>query len=124
MNNNTKQNSSMIKDKIRHLMDIYNNKPKNENNQTTRAIDFEKQKNAVEKCCLLYEKAKIKNEIDGIMFLKNLELKQKQEIDGCTFKPQVNKTYKNIANQKYFNKFDNSNAHNRNIYWKSRSIEK
>jgi len=108
---------------MHQLIEVYDNEPKNENNQTIRAIEQEKQKSAVERCFLLYEKGKIKNEVNRLMFRKNSELKVKKELDDCTFKPKLNNNYQKITTQKFSSKSD-INTYKRNVYWKSRSIEK
>lgn len=45
---------------------------------------------AMERCYLLYEKGKLKNELLKIIQLKNHELDVKQDLASCTFRPRVN----------------------------------
>ncbi len=123
-NTYNKLNQSSTREKFQHLIEAYDNEPKNENNESMRKVDMDKQKNAMKKCIFLYEKGKVRNEVNRLMFKKNYELKVKQELDNCTFKPKINRNYKQIASQKFFKQGENTNAYDKNVYWKSRSIEK
>ena len=119
-----KNSSTSVKEKMIHLISVYDNEPKNEDNIEIKQIEHEKQKNAVERCFLLYEKGKIKNEVNRLMYRKNSELKVKQELDSCTFKPKLNTNYRQIVNQNQMYVGTHNNAYNRSIYWKGRRIEK
>ena len=39
----------------------------------------------------LYERAKLKNELGKLLFFKNLEIKESEELKECTFKPFLNR---------------------------------
>ena len=54
------------------------------------------QKASIERCHLLYEKGKIKNEVNKLVFVKNNEIKEKKELSECTFKPRTNSAKKLI----------------------------
>jgi hypothetical protein len=53
-----------------------------------------KRKNQNLKYNMLYEKAKIKNEMVKLIYEKNNELKIKQELSECTFTPKINQREK------------------------------
>jgi len=40
---------------------------------------------------LLYEKGRIKNEVNRLLLLKTEELRMQKELSNCTFHPQTNK---------------------------------
>lgn len=84
---------------------------------------------AHERCMILYEKAKIKNEVNKIMFLKNYEIKEQKELEECTFKPKINL---DIMEDPYYNvqKFEtddhnpNKSLYDRSMNWKVRKTIK
>jgi hypothetical protein len=67
----------------------------------------------------------MKHEMKKIMQEKNVELKSKNEMDGCTFKPKINSTKKtkNLFVVKE-NKEDGSNLYQRNEKWKKKKNDK
>lgn len=75
---------------------------------------------AAERCLLLYEKGKIKSEVNRLMYQKNEELRLQQELNSCTFKPKLNTTVK----KKDSSKFNNSDMYNKNIHWKKMQDQK
>lgn len=85
---------------------------------------------AKERCYLLHEKGKIKNEVSMLVFKKNSELKLMKEISECTFQPRTNsteylRTMKDISNNDYIKKAENiKNFYQRSVYWKKIKTEK
>lgn len=47
-------------------------------------------KSSFERCHFLYEKGRIKNEVNKIISKKNHEMQVKSELNECTFKPKLN----------------------------------
>lgn len=80
-----------------------------------------KKKKAAERCYLLYEKGKIKNEVNRIMFLKNEELKVQNEMKDCTWKPQLNKINKQLEHKLLSN---GMKIYNRSIKWLAQNSQK
>ena len=76
----------------------------------------------MERCCLLYEKGKIKNEVNKLIIQKNFELKDKQLLSKCTFKPRIN-SVKTLSARKDSNKFA-YNVYERNDNWMRNRNEK
>ena len=74
---------------------------------------------------ILYEKGLIKNELIKIICEKNNEIKSKNELKECTFKPSINKSIKTI---KYFNTEKQSEhgktTYDRNLFWKNRTSDR
>jgi hypothetical protein len=84
--------------------------------------DIKKQQ-SVERCYLLYEKGKIKNEINRIMYQKNEELKVQNELEQCTWKPHLNKLNKKMEeNLKLITK--DTKIYNRSMNWKFKNKER
>ena len=83
------------------------------------------QKASIERCHLLYEKGKIKNEVNKLMFVKNNEIKEKQELSECTFKPRTNSA-KNLFSRKVMSKIDEKekNMYERSIYLKKKASDR
>jgi len=75
-------------------------------------------KTSIERCHLLYEKGKIKNEVNKLIFLKNHEIKEKQQLSECTFLPRTNSARK-IEVRKTQDKF-----YDRAIHWKKTKEER
>lgn len=73
----------------------------------------------MEKCHFLYEKGKIKNEVNRIMFKKNSELRLKKELDECTFAPKINQNYKIVTDGRYF-----QGMFEKAVQWSARRIER
>jgi hypothetical protein len=100
---------------------------------------------------MLYEKAKIKNEVNKLMYQKNNQLKEEHELSKCTFKPKLLTKKKSVVNTKRDNNNDNNdnnerihnhyhqqlvenesrnknkkenNLYNRTMYWKNKTNEK
>jgi hypothetical protein len=71
---------------------------------------------------MLYEKAKIKNEMIKIIYEKNNELKIQQELTECTFKPKI------ISKKKDEKVFQlnqcKDNLYIRNMHWNRQKKEK
>jgi len=103
---------------MQHLIDAYNNNLEVDND--FKVLETQKKKNEYEKCYLLYEKAKIKNEVNRLMFEKHSELKERQELSECTFKPKLNKNIMQLNNQKQ----TINDTYKRNITWKLRNEER
>ena len=120
MSTGDKQNE----EKFRNLIELYQETNLNEQSGEAhqKNLDLEKKKHATERCYLLYEKGKIKNEVNRLMYQKNNELKEQKELSQCTFRPKTNTNYRRADNVVVRN--DNIDTYNRNIYWKSRNIEK
>ena len=59
--------------KIQQLIEEYDD----QENDISKILDSQKKKSANERCYLLYNKGKIKNEVNRLMFKKNSELKEK-----------------------------------------------
>jgi len=85
--------------------------------------DLDKQLNTVshtqtsmERCHLLYEKGKIRNEVNKLIYLKNNEVKKKEEMTECTFAPRTNSMGKIIPNKKV-------NFYHKTIQWKKKNDE-
>lgn len=78
---------------------------------------------------MLYEKGKIKSEIKKLIHEKNIEQKNQNELNLCTFKPKLNK-YSKTDNfiRHYSNKEDENEAtstvYDRSIYLKNKKDEK
>jgi hypothetical protein len=83
----------------------------------------QKSQNAVNHCFYLYERGKIKNEVNRILYHKNEELKQQSELQKCTFIPKVNKLNENkFSNLSILLK--NTKIYNRTMLWKYRNNDK
>jgi hypothetical protein len=67
----------------------------------------------------------MKNELKKIMQEKNFELRNRYEMEGCTFKPKINsvKKTKNLFATKE-NRDDGSNLYQRNERWKKKKNDK
>jgi len=65
--------------------------------ETERVKSNVREKQAIERCKLLYEKGKLKNEINKLKYLKNNEIRDKNIIKDCTFKPRTNSAKKLIS---------------------------
>ena len=76
---------------------------------------------AKQRCNLLYEKGKIKNEVNKLINQKNSELREQKELSECTFKPRTNSSFKKSSVGK---EFDEKGIYDRAINWKKRKIEK
>lgn len=82
-----------------------------------------KKKKSMERCYLLYEKGKIKNEVNRIMYHKNEELKVQNELKECTWKPKLNAMNKKMEeNLKIMTK--DTKIYNRGIKWKIKNNQK
>jgi hypothetical protein len=83
----------------------------------------QKKKQSIERCYLLYEKGKIKNEINRIMYHKNEELKIQKELKNCTWKPELNKRCGKLEeNLKIIMK--DTKIYNRGVRWKVQTNQK
>jgi hypothetical protein len=85
---------------------------------------------AQERCFLLHEKSKIKNEVVSLIYEKNNELKMMKEMSECTFRPRTNsleylRTAKEITTNEYIKKSDDlKNLYERSTFWKKIKNEK
>ncbi len=104
-------------------------------NSMTETDDFKTKSNmrsikAQERCFLLHEKSKIKNEVVSLIYEKNNELKMMKEMSECTFRPRTNsleylRTAKEITTNEYIKKSDDlKNQYERSTYWKKLKNEK
>jgi len=83
----------------------------------------EKHKRSVERCVNMYEKGKIKNEINRLMFHKNEEVKEQNELSLCTWKPELNKrNNKKEENLKVL--YSQTKIYNRTQSWKLLKAQK
>ena len=83
----------------------------------------QKKKQSMERSFLLYEKGKIKNEVNRIMYHKNEELKKQNELKDCTWKPLLTKIKgKMEENIKIFLK--DTKIYNRAVQWKVKTSQK
>jgi hypothetical protein len=82
-----------------------------------------KKEEALERCMMLYERAKIKNEVNKINFFKNIEIKESIEFEECTFKPQINER-KNKQEENLKLIYKNTKIYNRNLQWKENKQHK
>ena len=77
----------------------------------------------MERCFILYEKGKIKNEVNRIMYHKNEELKLQNELKDCTWRPKLLKVSKKLEdNIKVLIK--DTKIYNRSIQWKFKNNHK
>ncbi len=82
-----------------------------------------KKKKSMERCYILYEKGKIKNEVNRIMYHKNEEMKVQNELKDCTWKPKFFKISKQLEdNVKVIIK--DTKIYNRTIQWKFKNNHK
>jgi len=89
---------------------------------TNTSMNLGKKKNSsIDRCNLLYEKGKIKNEVNKLIIQKNYELKEKQLLSKCTFKPRVNSIKSITTNLKDTKR---NSVYERNQYWKKNKQEK
>lgn len=90
---------------------------------TNSSISNSKKKNSsIERCNLLYEKGRIKNEVNKLIIQKNFELKEKQMLSKCTFKPRTNSVKFIKTGLKDSNR--GSDVYQRNEYWMKNKLEK
>jgi hypothetical protein len=83
----------------------------------------QRKKKSMERCFILYERGKIKNEVNRIMYHKNEELKIQGELQNCTWKPQLNKVSKKLEdNIKLLTK--DTKIYNRAMTWKFKNNQK
>ena len=112
-------NNSILDTKIQHLLEVYENNQEIE--EENKILETQKKQNANERCHLLYEKGKIKNEVNKLIFQKNSELKEQQELSLCTFKPKLN-----MKDRKFDNPLGRAeiDTYERNKTWKLRNNER
>jgi len=77
---------------------------------------------SVERCLQLYEKSKVKMEVNKMVIQKNIELKEKRMMSTCTFKPKTNitKSLKNSPSRKPHH----TSVFERNDFWLRNKKEK
>ena len=83
----------------------------------------QKEEEALERCMMLYERAKIKNEVNKINFYKNMEIKDNMELDRFTFTPKINER-KNKKEENLKLIYRNTNIYNRSLQWKENKENK
>jgi hypothetical protein len=83
----------------------------------------ERKKKAIERCFLMYEKGKIKNEVNRIMYHKNEELKVQNELKECTWKPKLFKISKKLEKNLQL-LIKGTKIYNRSMIWKNKQNEK
>jgi hypothetical protein len=105
---------------MQHLVECYDNQELND----LRYIETQKKKHANERCLMLYEKGKIKNEVNKIMFMKNEELKKVKELVSCTFKPKLNKKILQGDLDNHKMKLREDQIYKRNVTWMLRNAER
>jgi hypothetical protein len=76
-----------------------------------------------DRCHALYEKGKMKNELNKIIFQKNIEAKEEKLVAQCTFKPRTNSAASKPA-QKVNPKEIGSQMYERLTGWKKQQQEK
>jgi hypothetical protein len=86
-------------------------------------LQKQKKEEALERCMMLYEKARIKNEVNKINFYKNIEIKDNMELNGCTFVPKINER-KNKQEENLKLVYKNTNIYNRSLQWKENKHSK
>jgi len=83
----------------------------------------QKKQEANERCMMLYERAKIKNEVNRINYFKNIEYKENVELSECSFHPQINeRNNKQEENLKLI--YKNTKIYNRSLQWKENKHNK
>lgn len=82
-----------------------------------------KKEEAIERCMMLYERAKIKNEVNKINFFKNIEIKENMELEECSFHPQINER-KNKQEENLKLIYKNTKIYNRSLQWKENKQHK
>jgi len=86
-------------------------------------IQKRKKEEALERCMMLYERAKIKNEVNKINFYKNIEIKENIELEECSFHPQINER-KNKQEENLKLVYKNTKIYNRSLQWKENKEHK
>ena len=82
-----------------------------------------RRKQSLERCLILYEKGKIKNYVNTIMYQKNEELKIQNEMKECSWKPKLTKINKKLEeNIKIFTR--DTKIYDRSIQWKIKTEQK
>ncbi len=123
-NNLSEAGESERKDKYLHLIKKYElgTQVTLEEKQAKRELEMKKKK-SLERCYILYEKGKIKNEVNRIMYHKMEELKMQSELKECTWRPRLNKISKQLEdNLKVIIK--DTKIYNRTIQWKFKNNHK
>ena len=79
----------------------------------------------------LYEKGRMKHELNKILFIKKLENKHKEELNECTFRPKLNRNNSlpkefqlKLENSQIYEFNLNEDIYDRQVKWKSRSLIK
>lgn len=86
--------------------------------------EYIKKQKAIERCHMMYERGKIKNEIIKRLIDKNEEMKLKKEISECTWKPKTNeKIKKGGENSRIYNN-KNIQYIERIVNWKKNKDKK
>lgn len=78
----------------------------------------------VDRCHALYEKGKMKNELNKIMYQKNKEAKEEKLVSECTFKPRTNSVTTKEPKEKVDPKTIGSQMYDRLTSWKKQNLEK
>jgi hypothetical protein len=97
---------------------------KYEDHNELKERESERKQKAIDRCLMMYENGKLKNEINKILFSKNEELKMKKEVSECTWKPKTNEKIKN-GNEKSKVYYDKSvKLIDRVVKWKKKKEQK
>ena len=104
---------------------LYNKLGYDSNEAKLKQMTISQQKASIERCHLLYEKGKIKNEVQKLMFVKNNDFKEKKELSECTFKPRTNSANLLLI-KKDFSKIEENekNMYDRSLNWKKKTSDK
>jgi hypothetical protein len=89
-----------------------------------------RRKEAQDRCYMLYEKGKVKNEVSKLIFEKHHEMKVQSEMNYCTFKPKTNKKSEKMTANNIQKEIDgvmhkkSSQFYHKSVFWKSKKFEK
>ena len=118
-----KKLNPQIEEKFKKLSNKLGLEKEDSNHRTTTNSSIGKMtKKSIERCFYLFEKGKIKNEVNKLIIQKNNELKEMQLLSKCTFKPATN-TVKLIKNSQK-DSTRTGNLYDRNEYWRKNKIDK
>jgi hypothetical protein len=137
--NNSTENFAYAEEKYKHLITKYEETEiiqteeqlLTQEKQRRKEVQEEiRKQEAQERCLLLYEKGKIKNEVNKLLYEKNYDRKAQDELSRCTFKPFVLPPKNKLSTQNIQEtKMTKSNKrassiYNRNINWAKATNEK
>jgi hypothetical protein len=122
----TKKDTNTINTDVQNKFKVLMNKmgfDTNETNQKHNTISHQ-QKESIERCHLLYEKGKIKNEVNKLIFIKNNEIREKAELSECTFKPRTNSVKKIYTNKDFTSRPFKENIYQRAVNFKKKHYDR